>query len=400
MVIAKGVPGIRLVVVTCEGSKPGNIWPLQGRVVGFNLSTHAQATDKLVLAMHNDDLAVLGHPGVQHGTTLDVRWGYAGTMSMPRRFYLEEFRGFTELELTFSGHERPLTQTAKVRSWTDTKVSDVVRSIASEHGFTDAAADVRDVAGAALTIVQAGETDAALLQRLAKEHGCEFFIDTDGLHWNTPQKCRAPMVLLNYNMTDSPVTEISFSSNLARHVGRVEVRGRDPLRKTNIATSQNHTTAPRDTLAETIEVVDPDLYKSAMQKQSSRVAVHPSPAASVEAVEQESVSRFVAAESSAIRATVKLIGDPSLVARQTIRLAGVSAYLSGPYYVEEAAHTIDHDGYSTELSLTRDGAGTRQGKTTAPQGGTRQDNPVPDVAKTDMVEIVDPELYEAQRSPL
>ena len=399
MLIAKGVPGIRLVVVTCEGSKPGDIWPLQARVVAFKLSTHAQATDRLVLSMHNDDLALFGHPGVQHGTVLDVRWGYAGIMSIPRRFYLEEFRGFTELELIFSGHERPLTQAAKVRSWADTKVSDVVRSIASEHGFTDTAADIRDVAGAAVTIVQAGETDATLLQRLAKEHGCEFFIDADGLHWNSPQKCRAPMVLLKYNMTDSPVTDISFSSNLARHVGRVEVRGRDPLRKANIAASQNHITAPRDTLAETVEVVDPDLHKSAMQKQSSKVAVHPSPAADIETLDQESTNRFVAAESSAIRATVRMIGDPSLVARQTVSVAGVSAYLSGAYYVDEAAHTIDHDGYTTELSLMRDGAGARQGVTTAPQAGIRHDKPVPDVAHPDTIKVVDAELYETQRSP-
>lgn len=391
-----GPPGIRIVVVTCDGSHPGDVWPLQYRVVAFNLSTHTQATDRLRLSLHNDDLALFGHPALQHGTTVDVRWGYGGALAKPRRFFLEEFRGFTNLELTLSGHERPLTQTAKVRSWTDMGVTDVVRAIASENGFTGASADIQNVAGEATTIVQAGETDAALLQRLAKEQAYEFFIDTDGLHWKKPQKCRAPVVLLQYNMTDSPITEISFSSNLARHVGRVETRGRDPLRKETIFSAQNHTTAPRDTLAETVEVVDPDLYQSAMQQQSGKVAVHPSSAANAGTLEQESLSRFVASESSAIRANVKLIGHSRLMARQTVRLAGVSDYLSGNYYVEEAEHTIDHDGYTTALTLTRDGAGARQGKTAAPQAGVRQNRPAPDAQIPEMVEIVDEEM---QRSP-
>ena len=190
---------------------------------------------------------------VQHGTVagcqVGIRWAPYRYLAA---FTSRNFAVSRNLELVFSGHERPAYAGGK-GSLVDryVKVSDVVRTIASEHGFHRFIQQIfATLAGVAVTIVQAGETDAALLQRLAKEHGMRIFyrrqLDCIGIR---PESVGLPWSCCNYNMKDSPLTDISFSSNLARHVGRVEAaRPRPTSQDKHRSVSQNHITAPRDTL--------------------------------------------------------------------------------------------------------------------------------------------------------
>ena len=360
-------------------------------MTGFQLSCRANASDRLLLTADNSDLALFGHPALQHGTTVDVRWGYHGAMGPARRMYLEEFRGFAELELVFSGRERPLNQQAKVRAWTDSMVAEAVAAVAAENGFTGAYLHMDTPPTAdKQTINQAGETDAALLQRLAAQVGYAFYLDEEGLHWRDPKNCQSSMMILDYSSMSSGITEINFTSNLARHVGRVAVRTRDPLERQTVTAQANAETATRATLASTIEIIDPDNYATAMQSSNATATVHPSGAVTAEAAQAEATARFVGAEATALEARIAMVGCPLLLPRRLIRLEGVSTFLTGTYFIQEAEHRIG-PGYTTRLNLTRDGGGPRQGVAVAPQGGPAASTPT---APAEAIEIIDPQLYE------
>jgi phage protein D len=321
-------------------------------------------------------------------------------MAAPRRVYLEEFKGFTELEIVFSGRERPLNQQARVRSWPSTKVVDVVRQLAKENGFEGAFVHVDDPGDMFGHIAQAGETDAAFLQRLATQFAHEFCIDAEGLHWRKPQKSQAAVGTLRYGVPDGGILSLSFVSNLARHVGRVEVRGRDPMQRKTIISKTNHETTPRTTLAETIEVIDPERYESARQRDNAKAAVHPTAAASPEGAQAEASARFVEAEAGALEARLTEVGTPQHLARRLLHLEGVSAYLSGNYYIAEASHVIGAEGYVTELQLRRDGGGPRQGQAVARQGGMPNSAGAQSSDLTAPLEVIDPERYAATQEVL
>lgn len=388
-------PGIRVTAVQCEGTRAGSQWPLQTRVTGFSFNMKVGATDKMTLTMDNHDLHLFGHKAMQFGSSYDVRWGYAQDLSPPRRVYLEDFRGFTELEVTFSGHERPLNAQAKARTWTDTPVVQVVREVANDNGFDGAYLHLDDPGPSATFTAQASETDAALLQRLAAMHGMEFFVDATGLHWHRPRKADAPAFTASYQHANSRLLQLDFTSNLARHLGRVEVRGRDPLNRKPIVARVTKE-ADRLTLSETVEVIDPDRYETAQQQNNARAAVHPTAATTQAEAEQEANARYATSEGGAIEARAVVVGTPGLIARSIVRLEKVTPYLSGNYYANDVTHRISDGGYTTELRLTRDGGGTRVGQTVAPQGGQRNDKTQD--TKPEPVEIIDADKYTSEVS--
>ncbi|HET6344123.1 MAG TPA: contractile injection system protein, VgrG/Pvc8 family [Myxococcota bacterium] len=390
-------PGIRIVEVDGNGSAERRPWSLQDRITAFSLSLQATAGDRLVLTAHNDDLALFGHAALQHGTTLDVCWGYRGQLAGPRRVHFEDFEGATELALEFSGAERPLNQLACTQVFAEKTVGEVVREVARANGFEAERLHVDDPSQELGTVTQAAETDAALLQRLAKQHGFEFFIDAAGLHWKKPRKSAQPVVVVRYGVAEASALSLHVASHQRRKAGRVEVRGRDPMEKRPLAAKATGATVNRDTLAETVEVVDPDAYETARQKENATVAVHPSGATTPAEAEAEAAARFQASEASSLELRVSVVGDPTLEARQVIRLETPSAYLNGNYYVHEARHVINGSGYVTELTLKRDGGGRQHGPSAAPQGGLRNDKRAS--SPDEPYEVVDPERALAQGAP-
>ena len=267
--------------------------------------------------------------------------------------------------------------------------------VARESGFNSALVlvDATDILHD--TIVQSGETDAAFLQRLVQENQRHFFIDTEGLHWEKPTKCQAPMIYVHYNSMDSTVTQITFSSNLARTVGRVELRGRDPLRKETIRAVSHNATVERDVLADIVEVVDPDRHTTAAQHDNAKASLHPTTANDSAAATAESDGRFVRAESTTLEASVTIVGDP----RWQLGSSSPS-----PAY-RPTCPAITTSARQSTLSTTpvirrtcnsnRDGGSARIGLTAAPQQGKRNEKR-PAMAGEEMVEVVDAERRTAK----
>jgi len=389
-------PGVRITVLANERAPSGEPLDLDGRIIGFTFEDAERQADKVSIQLDNYDLALFEREELVGGATLEVSWGYPGNMAPPRRVVVKKLKGFQTLTVEGQATSVLMNREAKTRSWSNKSRSDVVKEIAAEYGYEGAFLDVEDSGEVLDTINQSAETDARFLRRLAAREEFEFFVDDAGLHWRSRDQASAPTHVLTWfsDPGRGDILSLNVESDLARRTGRVEVRGRDPMTRTTITSAATSATVPRATLSDVLEVVDPQTGESSLQGRNATTSVHPTSAPTPTAAERESAARYRRAERETVKLTMQVVGDPTLRAKEVVEVRGISALLSGKYYVTEAKHVISSSGYVVDLKLTRDGTG-RRGRAGAaaqgqPQGGEpNRAAPAAGGAMTE-VEVIDP----------
>ncbi|MGE0327695.1 MAG: phage late control D family protein [Polyangiaceae bacterium] len=359
----RSAPGVRITVLANEKAASGEPLELAGRLLSFSFEDSQKKTDQVSLQLDNFDLALFERKEILQGVTLEVSWGYPGNMAPPRRVVIKKLKGFQTLTLEGQATSVLMNREVKSRAWTNQTRSDVARAIAKEQGYDGDFVDVEDTTEVIETINQSAETDARFLRRLASLHDFDFWSDDAGFHWRSRDQSKAPTHVFTWfaDPDRGEVISLSVESDLARRVGRVKVKARSPLTKSTIEAESTNTNTERTTLAEEVEVVDPETGNTELQVRNATQTTHHSTATTPEAAKTEAKARFRKAERATIKLAMQVMGDPTIRAKEVIELRGASSFLSGKYYVTEAKHTISGSGYVTDLKLTRDGTGRRQG---------------------------------------
>lgn len=362
-------PGVRITLLDNERAPNGEPLDLDGRILGFIFEDTEKKADQVSIQLDNFDLALFEREELVGGATLEVSWGYPDNMAPPRRVVVKKLKGFQTLTIEGQATSVLMNREAKTRSWSNKSRSKVVKEIAAEYGYEGESLDIEDTGEVLGTINQSAETDARFLRRLAAREEFEYFVDDAGLHWRSHNQASAPTHVLTWfsDPGRGDILSVNVESDLARRVGRVEVRGRDPFAKATIESRASSATVERTTLSDVIEVVDHETGETSLQQRNATTSVHPTSASTPAAAERESAVRFRRAERETVKLSLQVVGDPTLRAKQVIEVRGISSLLSGKYYVTEAKHLISSSGYVVELKLTRDGVGARKGQ---PQGGT------------------------------
>ncbi len=366
----RSAPGVRISALANEHAPSGTPVDLDGRVLGFSFEDSALKADQASVQLDNFDLSLFDRPELAGGAVLEVSWGYPGNMAPPRRVVVRKLKGFQTLTVEGQATSVLMNLQAKTRSWSGKRRSDVVRELAAEYGFIGESADIGDTSEVMESVHQSSETDARLLRRLAAREEFEFFVDDAGFHWRARNQAAAPAHVLTWYADPGrgDIMSVNVESDLVRRVGRVEVKGRDPLNKAPIEASANTDTVTRPTLGELIEVVDPETGSTSLQRRNATASAHSTATSTPEAAKREAEARFRAAERDTVKVSLQVVGDPTLRAKSVIEVRGISNALSGKYYVAEAKHVIGANGYLVDLKLTRDGRGSTA-KGTRPQGG-------------------------------
>ena len=374
---------------------------LADRLRGFTFEDSDKRADKASLTVDNRDLIFFEgeEDDILGGTLLEVSWGYLGDMSPPRRGIIKKVVGGEVLKVQVLAESSQLNLKGMVREWEGLTRAGVVREIAREHGYEGSSLSVEETGETYEVISQQGETDAAFLTRLAARERFKFYIDDSGLHWHSRKFDQAPRKILEYRGAPGSAAAqfetFSISSNLARRVGKVTVKGRDPLTKKEIEASATNETVDRSTLGEVIEVVDPETLGETRTIRLATEVIRPSGASSQKRISREADARYRAAQREAVKLDLKVSGDPALRAKSVVEVRGLGAAHSGLYYVSEAVHQIDSSGYHTSLKLVRDGKGANGAET---QGGSRNRQQAPEQGKKTNepveVSVVDPETLE------
>ena len=390
-------PGVRITVLANERAPSGEPLDLDGRILSFSFEDAERKADQVSLQLDNYDLALFDREDLVGGATLEVSWGYPGNMAPPRRVVVKKLKGFQTLTLEGQATSVLMNRQARTRAWAGKTRSDVVREVATEYGYEGDSLDVEDSGEVLDSINQAGETDARFLRRLAAREEFEFFVDDAGLHWRGRNQSAAPARVFTWfsDPGRGDILSLNVDSDLSRRVGRVEVRGRDPLAKATIEASANSGSVERATLSEVVEVVDPQSGSTSLLERNATASVHATSAATPAAAARESAARFRRAERETVKLTIQVVGDPTLRAKQVVEVRGISGLLSGKYYVTEAKHTLSASGYVVDLKLTRDGGGRRAGASPATQGQAQGGQPNQAAPATGSaltaVEVVDPQ---------
>ena len=392
-IIDRSAPGVRITLLADERAESGEPLELGSRIIGFTFDDAESKADKLSLQLDNQDLSLFDREDLMGGATLEVSWGYAGNMAVPRRVVVKKLKGFTTLEVEGQALSTLMNREAKTRSWENVTRSSVVRQIAEEHGYEGQFIDVEDTGEVLDVVNQTAETDARFLRRLASREEFEFYVDDGGFHFHERRQEAAPThVFIWYSDPGrGDILSINVESDLIKRAGSVTVRGRDPMSRSTIESSSSNDSTSRATLAEVVEVVDPESGSTSLETRNATASVHPTSAPTAGRAARESAARFRRAERSTVKLSMQVVGDPTLHAKSIVEVRGVSGLLSGKYYVTEVKHVVSSSGYTCELKLTRDGQGRRARQVAREQRGERNTSRPRTDGEMTQVEAVDPE---------
>jgi phage protein D len=364
---SRSAPGVRITVLPDPRAREGEPLHLGDRILSFSFEDAERRADKASLQLDNHDLSLFEREELMGGRILEVSWGYPDRMSRPRRLVVRSVKGFETLTIEARALSVLMDRQARTRSWHGMSRARVARLVAEEHGYDIDNLDVEETEEVFDTIAQAGETDARFLRRLASREEFEMYVDGSGFHFHQRRQSDAPSHVFTWYADPGrgDLMSVSVESDLVRRVGRVSVRGRDPLNRTTIEASANNETAERVTLAELTDSIDPEtgatttVERSAVQELNATASVRPTTAPAASQARREAQARFRRAERATVKLTLKAVGDPSFASKSVVAVRGISRLLSGLYYVTSVKHTIDGSGYVCELKATRDGTGRR-----------------------------------------
>jgi phage protein D len=359
--------GVRVGILADVSTREAESAGLEGRVLSLRYEDAEAKADRLALELDNRDMSLFEREDLLGGALLEVSWGYRGAMAPPRRVVVQKVTGFEVLTVEAYALSVLMHRQERTRRFESQRASDVANLLAREHGFADAFATIESTERIHDVINQAAETDAALLRRLARREGFAFYVDDTGFHFHREDLRQAPTHTLGWRTSaDVLVSSLRVESDVMRRVGKMSVRGRDPLNRATQEGAANSDTAARTTLGQGVAVIDPETGALSMEVRNASEAIRVETTGDAQ---REAGSRFKEAERPTVKLSVETLGEPTLRAKTLVELRGLPPLLGGKYYVTEVRHTLDDQGYVCALKLVRDALGRRAGSALRPQGG-------------------------------
>lgn len=346
---------------------------LAERYLGMTFVDEESKADKFTIKVDNFDLTLLKSEVWQKGNIFEVSWGYPENMGIPRQIVVMKAKGFQTL--TIEGNAKSVLMDREVHNsiFRRMRRSDIAKKLSEEYGYLDA--DIEDTEETFDSITQSRETDAAFLTRLAALEGFQFYVDHSGFHFHQRRLDKTPIREYTYYNGEGDFLSFEPEGNLFRRVGATTVKGRDPLDKKSFEETGGNKETDRSGNAALIEVISPEDLTTALQERTASKNVTPSSATTAAQAKRIADARYKLAEQAAVKAKARFIGDPGLLAKESIILNGLDIY-SGVYYIKKVTHDAKGD-YICTAELRRTGtdiAGYKAEKSEADQnkGGVKK----------------------------
>lgn len=335
---------------------------LSDRVLSFEYEDHETKADKLTLKVNNWDLSQFDDPIWKKGTILEVTWGYPGRMAPIRRAIVQKIKGARQLTIEAHGMAMVMHKIKRSRVWANMTLAEIARKIAGEYGSifgADASGTTSDNIKIDTELdkkvphrVQTSETDASFLSRLAKRHGLQFYVDSQGLHFKERNLRQAPIrAYMWYNgdrkvgdRSEAEWIDFDIENDVTARAGSITKKGFDPLAKKVISHKADNASTKRDGLAPVIEIIDPRTGASTLQKRSAEEHVEHSTESTSAGVKSHAQGEYRQTQHMTVKLNFTCIGDPDVLAKRVVEFKGIGKRLSGRYYIKEVTHSIDGSG--------------------------------------------------------
>ncbi len=342
---------------------------LTDRVISFQFTDREEGMDRLRLTVNNSDLANFDDPVFERGAKLRVAWGNGRSTAPPRDMVIKKVTGARTLTVEAATKTGLAMDTVKKRRcFENMRRSDVVRKIAKEHGFNNP--DIEETPETFEELTQGNISDGQFMRKLSHLEGFEFFMDWSGFHWHRRRTGQAPARVYQF-FTGSEIIDFDITNDVTRRPGRVTVKGRDPLGKTDIeASASNSEDADRDVMQGVTALVDGETAAISFTPEIVYEETVASNVASQQDGEREAKGKFRKSAQGCVKMALKLRGDPALVAKTVIKVGGLGKRVSGLYYIKEVSHTLSAaGGYDMTAKTITDGFQRRGGKKKGGGGG-------------------------------
>lgn len=370
---------------------------LDMRLLAFSYKDTDKGADVATITLDNYDLRHFNDPILTDGDILEISFGYPGNLRQTE-CVIQKITGGTQLKVEAHGKGALMNRERKTRSFRNVKRSDVVKLIAEENGYGDAARDVEDTGDVLQQINQAGMTDATFLAHLARKEGFKFYIDASGLNFHSRRLEQPPRRTFTWFIAEKGdlISFPTIETDITAKPGAVTLKGRDPLTKQDInARADNQSTAGRPGLASTIKLIDKRTGAATLQTRNASEVVQSTTETSQASAERRAAGAFKGSQTAAVKLKATAVGDPQTQAKTNVEFAGIGALISGPYYVSEVTHKVYPPPYTMEMQCRRDGTNgsgrgdsvgaateAKQNMSKAPSGS--------DADELEPIEVVDP----------
>lgn len=336
---------------------------LGSRLVSLSYEDHERKADKLAIVIDNWDLAHFDDPIFTKGNLVEVSWGYPGNMAPPRKVKITKISGFQQLQVTALDLGTVMNTLGHQEAYENLTRAGVAELIAERNGFGSDQQYIQATRIVYPCQTQARVTDAQYMRRLAHREGFEFYIDFDGFHFHERVMDQAPVrKFIWYNAEDNSdgVVSIEVKNDVYAKPARVKVKAIDPDTKaivegegSNDATNRKGTGEKTEFFVEVEKVSDNlEAFQKNLGDWERPAAVQGETGAAD--TKNDADKRFRKATQTAVKMSMVVIGDPSLIAKTVVRVEGVGKRLTGNYYVKGVKHEVSAS-YLTTLELISDG---------------------------------------------
>jgi phage protein D len=284
------------------------------------------------------------------GQPVEIYMGYTG--NLPLKLML---RGMiTSVQTSFptsglpqinvSGYDLsyPMTKGKRSDNWTDQTDTDVVKLIASRYGLDTKTEDTKVKQP---KTEQSQESDFQLLEKLAERNGFEMYVYDKTLYFQAPKNNVPAIVTLEWG---KGLVSFAPEINISEQISKVEVRGWDVQKKTEILGVAKSGDEPgrevgRRSGAEYVKAVVKDDDAASLKIRL--------PVFSKQEAEQRAKAILKKRAEMLVQGSGESIGLPEIMADTNVELKGLGRMFSKTYYVDQSTHTISTSGYKTTFKV-------------------------------------------------
>jgi phage protein D len=330
---------------------------ISSHIENFSYEDHDEKMDQLCIRIADADLSFVEHPQLQEGKEIRARWGYLGNLSEMRICTVKEIKydfgqdGLLRINITAFDKGHKLTGRSARTCWKDKKVKDIVEDIAKKHNLKPVVDIPEDLPREFVS--EGGKNDMIFLQELAQDTGCVVWVQNDELHFE-PNKMTDPVMKFRYREDRDGYLQ-NFSITLKAEDGKgmggeTEVAGVDPLSKKEIKETTN---AKDEGVAVPLGDKRKENETPLQAKDDETGRVVPSPAPTQTQAKQEGAGKVATSAMKAIEATAKMIGLPTLKAKESVTIENIGKKFSGNWRIKKVKHQIAKGGYMCDLTFVK-----------------------------------------------
>jgi phage protein D len=311
--------------------------------------------DMFALAFRDPDRNVLGQAGIEIGAKVTVSTTSTSDDSPKPLIDAEVTSIETEYDAlgtraVVRGYDRShrLAAGRKTATYLNVKYSDIASQVAGEAGLTP---DVDETEGTFDHVFQTNQSHLEFLTELARKVGFTFRVDGETLLFKKPVESSSGPA--EGDASSEEPTQLVWGRNLldfrgrmsaVAQVGKVEVRGWDPVEKAEVVGTADATATNAE-----LSTTAADL---AGKVGGETLVVVDHVVSSQQAADQLARSRAEQVGSAAFEATAVAVGSPDLKAGTAVSIANVDPSLAGKWVISASRHEFGNGIYRTALEFS------------------------------------------------